>query len=52
MRDLGDAYVKDEFGRHKNAEPKFLGPFYQQVREPDAKIRCDAMPAHCFLAVA
>eukprot|EP00636_Phaeomonas_parva_P005632 CAMPEP_0118855726 /NCGR_PEP_ID=MMETSP1163-20130328/3442_1 /TAXON_ID=124430 /ORGANISM="Phaeomonas parva, Strain CCMP2877" /LENGTH=92 /DNA_ID=CAMNT_0006788675 /DNA_START=318 /DNA_END=596 /DNA_ORIENTATION=- len=33
MRELGDAYVKTEFGRHKNAEPKFLGPFYTQWEE-------------------
>jgi len=33
MRQLGDRYVREEFGRHKNAEPRFLGPFYEQWEE-------------------
>jgi len=30
MRAIGDAYVREEFKRHKNAEPKHLQQFFQQ----------------------
>lgn len=32
-RSLGDAYVKEEFRRHRGAEPQFLVPFELQWRD-------------------
>lgn len=30
MRGLGDAYVKEEFRRHRTAEARFLGNFFRE----------------------
>ncbi len=30
MRHLGDAYVREEFRKHKAAKDKFLGPFFRE----------------------
>jgi len=30
MRDMGDTYVRDEFKRHKDAQPQYLQTFFQQ----------------------
>lgn len=38
MRALGNAYVREEFKRHKSAAGKFLGPFYQEWTAYVAKI--------------
>ena len=32
-RSLGDAYVKEEFRRHRGAEPQFLVPFELQWKD-------------------
>mmetsp|Transcript_32022 Transcript_32022/g.81996 ORF Transcript_32022/g.81996 Transcript_32022/m.81996 type:complete len:107 (+) Transcript_32022:154-474(+) len=33
LRGMGDAVVRDEFHKHKDAAPKFLPPFYQEWKE-------------------
>ncbi|VUZ56330.1 unnamed protein product [Hymenolepis diminuta] len=30
LRELGDKYVRDEFKRHKNCEPSYVGPFMME----------------------
>lgn len=30
LRELGDTYVRDEFKRHKTAQPEFLNSFFTQ----------------------
>lgn len=30
MRSLGDAYVREEFRRHRSAKPQFLAGFYRE----------------------
>lgn len=44
MRKLGDAYVREEFKRHKAAKPKFLGSFYAEWTAYVEQL--DKAPAH------
>jgi hypothetical protein len=39
MRSLGDAYVREEFRRHRSAKPQFLGGFFREWEAYVASLR-------------